>query len=154
MKHFISLVMAAAFAALSLPLAAHAAGMTEAQAAKQINAMAGTYVCASGKTTHTATFKSLYGGRALVIDDGGNLDQNVFDARRQKWIDEHIDSAGNYSVMEGTPAAHGIDFTAAYPSGFDGKLVVHIPSTRKMTMRMTMTMNGRTHTDTETCTKK
>lgn len=154
MKHLISLVMAAGFPALSLPLAAHAAGMTQAQAAKQINAMAGTYVCGSGKTAHTAVFKSLYGGRALVIDESGNLDQNVFDARRQKWIDEHIDASGNYSVMEGTPNAHGIDFTAAYPSGFDGKLIVHMPSARKMTMRMTMTMNGKTHTENETCVKK
>lgn len=94
------------------------------------------------------------GRRALVIDESGNLDQNVFDARRQKWIDEHIDASGNYSVMEGTPNAHGIDFTAAYPSGFDGKLIVHMPSARKMTMRMTMTMNGKTHTENETCIKK
>jgi len=149
-------VIAAALIAASAGAAVNAAPMTQADAAKALKGVYGTYSCGSGKTKHTSTFAPLFGGKAMSITEsmgGGSESLVVFDAKRQKWINPYVDAQGNYSVMEGTPVKGGIDFKAVYPQGFNATMAVRMPSAKKMTTSMKMDMNGKMQTENETCTK-
>lgn len=149
-------LIAAALIAASAGAAANAAApMTQADAAKALKSVYGTYSCGSGKTKHTSTFAPLFGGKGMSITEsmgGGSESLVVFDAKRQKWINPYVDSHGNYSVMEGTPVKDGIDFTAVYPEGFNATLTVRMHKS-SMTTSMKMNVNGKMQTENETCTK-
>jgi hypothetical protein len=153
MNRSIYLAIAAACVSFSC-VTVQAARLTQSDIAKQIKSISGTYTCKSGNMSHTSTFKSIYGGHGILISESGSNEQVLFDTRRQKWIDEHIDSDGGYSVMEGSPLKHGIDFTNVYPSGFNATLTVRMPVSGKMTTTFKGMMNGKMQTETETCTKR
>lgn len=157
MKRSMSLIAAGACMFAGLLGTAQAARMTQADVMKQISGIVGTYACGAGKTAHTSTFGSMLGGHGLSIAEtagGGSAQQVIFDTRRQKWIDQYVDAQGNYSVMEGTPVKHGIDFVGVYPAGYNAALAVRMPSSGKMTTSYKMTMNGKTSTENEACTKR
>lgn len=148
-------VIAAALIAASAGAAVSAAPMTQADAAKALKGVYGTYSCGSGKMKHTSTFAPLFGGKGMRITEsmgGGSESLVVFDAKRQKWINPYVDSQGNYSVMEGTPVKDGIDFTAVYPQGFSATMAVRMHKS-SMTTSMKMSVNGKMQTENETCTK-
>lgn len=149
---------------LSFLLAAAAAGgahaksmaMTQAQAAQQMQSSLGTWTCRSSEGKHTATFTSVLGGKGMQIlenGNGGSVDLVVFDAKRQKWIDQHAD-AQSYGVMEGTPVKGGIQFTMVYPSGIPGGGSVMFPSKNTQVSNFYGVMNGKKITMKETCTKQ
>lgn len=156
MKRPLSLTLAAAICACaSLNTGAAAKMMTQNDAAKALKPVFGTWNCA-GATKHTSSFMPLFSGKGMQINEtveGGNSSLNVFDTKRQKWINLYADGQGHYSVMEGTPVKGGIDFTAVYPDGFNSSLAIRFPSKKTMTSTMKINMNGELQTKKETCTK-
>jgi len=148
------LIPALAFAfVISLAGAQASSMMTSAQAKAQIMDLQGTWTCKGAMGTHTTTFTPLYGGKAMRIQEMNSMETVVFDTKRQKWIDQHIDSDGMYGTMEGTPVAKGIDFTLVYPAAkAAGK--IRMVSKNVQTTDFTMTQpNGKTMRQRETCTR-
>ena len=112
----------------------------------------GNWTCKGNMGTHTATFTPLFGGKAMRIQEMNSIETVVFDSRRQKWIDQHIDSEGMYGTMEGAPLANGIDFTLVYPAAkAAGK--VRMVSKTMQTTDFSMMQNGKMVHQRETCTK-
>jgi hypothetical protein len=149
--------------ALSVLLAMGAVGaaqsktmmMTQAQASQQIQDTLGTWTCKSAEGTHTATFTSILGGKGMRITEnamGGSIDTVVFDVKRQKWIDQHVD-AQSYGVMEGTPVKRGIDFALVYPGRMNGAGTVRFPSKNTQVTNFFAVVNGKKVSMKETCTK-
>jgi hypothetical protein len=143
--------------ASSAPGAASAKSMmmTQAQAAKQIQSTLGTWTCKGSEGTHTATFTSILDGKGMRISEnamGGSEDIVVFDAKRQKWIDQHVDPQ-SYGVMEGTPVKGGINFALVYPGHMDGAGSVRFPNKNTQISDFTAIVNGKKVTMKETCTR-
>lgn len=145
--------------ALAVSLAASAAGvqaksmtMTAAQVKAQINSLQGSWTCKGDGPTHTATFTSMYGGKAMRIEEGQSLETVVFDMKRQMWIDQHIGADGMYGTMEGAPVQDGIDFRLVYPQA-QGTGRIRMKSKNVQTNVFTMMQNGKMVTMRETCTK-
>jgi hypothetical protein len=127
------------------------ASMTKATAISQMRSVLGTWTCTAHGEHNTQTFSSILGGKGMRISTHDSEDLASFDASRQKWIDEHVGMDG-YSVMEGTPVKHGIDFVQVYPAG-DGKFTVRFPSKNKQVTMFTGTMNGKKVSERATCTR-
>jgi hypothetical protein len=140
----------------SASLTASAKMMTQTQAMRQIQDALGTWTCKSSEGTHTATFTSVLGGKGMQISEnamGGSEDIVVFDVKRQKWIDQHIDPQ-SYGVMEGTPVKGGINFTLVYPGHMDGAGTVRFPNKNTQVSVFNAMVNGKKVTMKETCTKQ
>jgi hypothetical protein len=129
--------------------------MTQAQASKQIQDTVGTWTCKSPEGTHTATFTSILGGKGMHISEdvmGGSEDTVVFDVKKQKWIDQHVD-AQSYGVMEGTPMKGGINFTLVYPAHMDGAGTVRFPNKNTQVTNFFAMVKGKKVSMKETCTR-
>lgn len=145
------LLLAAGLTAIPLPVPA---AMSAARAAAEMQAGMGTWRCTSSEGTHRSTFTPMFGGKGMRISEGamgGSEDLVTFDAKRGKWIDEHMDATG-YGVMEGVSVTRGINFVQVYPAG-QGTLMVRFPSRTRQTTVYNGMMNGKAVSMRESCTR-
>lgn len=135
--------------------AANAAAMSHASPASRIQPWLGTWSCQVPGNNHTATFTPIFGGSAMRISEtgkGASEEIIVWDAKRNKWIDQYADVSGMYSTMEGTQNGKTITFAQVYPTS-GPVLTVTMSSKNTYTTAFTAMMNGKKMTEHEVCTK-
>jgi hypothetical protein len=154
MKHF-GLLSAALFLAGSLAGGAHAASMNRASGTNWQSPWLGTWSCNADGEKRTMAFSSMLGGSAMRITETGRMpieEMVTFDAKRRKFINQHMQAAGGYATMEGMQHGKAIVFSQVYPAR-GPVLTVTRTSENTFTSAFAATMNGKRISSNETCTK-
>lgn len=154
MRRFKTLFLALICAG-SLMSGAHAASASNESVAARVSPWLGTWSCKASDETRTMTFSPLFGGSAMRVSETGSVPVEelvTFDAKHQKWIDQHAQASGGYATLEGTQNGKTIVFSQVYPvSG--PVLTVTMPSKDHFTTSFATTMHGKKITESEVCTK-
>lgn len=116
----------------------------------------GLWSCTAYGKTISLTFSPIFGGNGMRVSGGGENPTEqiiVWDAKRRKWIDEYADASGGFNTMEGSQSANTMRFKQVYPAG-DPAFFMTMTSKNRYFGSYTATENGKTITESETCTRR
>lgn len=148
-------ILSALLCAGILVTSAHASSESSASNAARLRPWLGTWICRAGNDARTMTFSPILNGSAMRVTESGRMpieETVTFDAKRQKWINQHVQASGAYATFEGTQSANAIEFSQVYPTA-GPTLTVTTKSKTRFTTAYAATVNGKRQTYTELCTK-
>ena len=154
MKRF-GLLLVALFLVGSFASGADAASMSRASGTNWQSPWLGTWSCKIGAEKRTMTFSPMFGGSSMRVTETGSMPVEeivTFDAKRQKFINQHTQASGGYATMEGTQHGKTIVFSQVYPAP-GSVLTVTRTSKNTFTSAFAATMHGKSISSNETCTK-